>query len=98
MTMEFDEKGKFFTDIVPKIPIPATIQTLTHRVEGHVHVREGERIKDTLNKSDTFLAVTDAQVFDSAGEFRYHCDFLAINLHQVVWVNPAEELQGENDA
>ena len=34
MTIEYDEKGKIFTDIVSKVAIQATIQTTTHMMRG----------------------------------------------------------------
>ena len=49
MTIRYDDKGKYFTDVVTKDAIRADIQTLTHRVKGDVHVRIGERIKDELD-------------------------------------------------
>ncbi len=30
MTIEFDDNGKFFTDIISKTPMPVLIQTLSH--------------------------------------------------------------------
>ena len=43
MDIEFDEKGKFFTNVVTKISVPATIQTTGRLIRGEVHVRKGER-------------------------------------------------------
>ncbi len=51
MKIEFDEKGKYYTDIVSKDALPATIQTQTHRIRGNIYVREEERVKDALEKS-----------------------------------------------
>ena len=45
MTIEFDDNGKFFTDIISKNPIPVTIQTVTHRIHGNIHIREDRRLK-----------------------------------------------------
>ena len=90
MSIKFDEKGKFFTDVVSKLPVPATIQTVTHRVKGNIHVREDQRVKDTLEKVGQFLAVTEATVYSGQGKALHECAFLAINLDQVVWVLPEE--------
>ena len=38
MTIEFDDNGKFFTDIVSKAPVPVVIQTVTNRIHGNIHV------------------------------------------------------------
>ncbi len=38
MDIEFDKKGKFFTNVVTKISVPATIQTTSQRLpESHVY-------------------------------------------------------------
>ena len=48
MTIEYDEKGKRFTDIVTERPIYATVQTTKHLMRGNIHVRRDQRIKDEL--------------------------------------------------
>jgi hypothetical protein len=45
MTIEYDEKGKFYTDIVKICPYRLVIQTATHLVRGLVHVRQ-ERLEE----------------------------------------------------
>jgi hypothetical protein len=52
MSTHYDEKGKFFTDIISKKDVPVTIQTLHNSIEGIVHIRRGERLKDELNEVD----------------------------------------------
>lgn len=93
MNFQFDEKGKFFTDIVTKEPVSAMIQTITHTIEGNVFVRKGERLIDELGTCDQFLAVTDAVVRDHAGEMLYSSDFLTVNRDHVVWILPKEEMR-----
>jgi hypothetical protein len=46
MTTEYDEKGKFYTNVVSKVAVPSIIQTTTHLIRGFVHVRQGDRYKD----------------------------------------------------
>jgi hypothetical protein len=91
MTIEFDEKGKFFTDIVPKIPVHSVIQTINQLIRGKVHVRQGERLKDELDRNDLFLAVTDATVIGVDGQVLFQAPFLAVRRSQIVWVLPDEE-------
>jgi hypothetical protein len=91
MSIEFDEHGKYFTDIVTKVGIAAVIQTLTHRIEGVVHVRPDERIKDELDREKPFMAITNARVYDLRGELIYDCKFMTVNRSQVVWVIPHDE-------
>lgn len=88
MTFEYDEKGKIFTDIVSKISVPATIQTTTHLLHGHVHVRRDQRIKDELDATESFLAVTDVTVLGPDGQTLFQTPFLAVQRSHIIWVNP----------
>lgn len=91
MTIEFDEKGKFFTDIVPKVAVHAVLQTTNQLVRGKVHVRQGERLKDELDRDDLFLAVTDATIHASDGQVLFQAPFLAVRRSQIIWVLPDQE-------
>ncbi len=91
MSIEYDEKGKFFTDIISKIPVDAVVQTATQLVRGKVHVRQGERLKDELDRDELFLAMTDATVVGPNGEVQYNAPFLAVRRSQIIWVMPDEE-------
>jgi hypothetical protein len=93
MSIEFDDKGKFYTDIVSKVTIPATIQTTTHRISGLVHIRPYERVKDELDRDEPFLAVTSAIVFGQQGEILFQAEFLSVRREQIVWVIPEEGQQ-----
>jgi len=98
MSIHYDEKGKFFTDVVPKVAIPAVIQTLTHRVHGEIHIRRDERIADALNKGGKdFLVVTDASVYNVRGTILYHTDFIALHRSHIVWIIPQDELRAEDN-
>ena len=88
MTFEYDEKGKIFTDIVSKISVLATIQTTTHLLRGHLHVRRDQRIKDELDASESFLALTDVTVLGPDGQPLFQTPFLAVQRSHIVWVNP----------
>jgi hypothetical protein len=90
MTVEFDEKGKIFTEIVSKVAIPAIVQTTQHLIRGNVHVRRDERLKDELDRDEFFLAVTDASVIGTDGQTLYQTRFLAVRRAQIVWVMPAQ--------
>jgi hypothetical protein len=92
MTIHFDEKGKFFTNIISKEAVSTVIQTLTHRVRGKVYVRPEERLKDEVNQSEQFLAVTDAVIYDSSNTEVLKVRFLAINRDHIVWLAPEDEL------
>ncbi len=90
MAIEYDEKGKFFTDIISKVPVDAVVQTSNQQVRGKVHVRQGERLKDELDRDELFLAMTDATVLGPNGEVQYNAPFLAVRRSQIIWVMPDE--------
>ncbi len=98
MTIHFDDKGKIFTEIISKVAVLATIQTLTHLLHGFVYVRPGERIKDELAREQQFIAVTNATVFDAQGSALYRSKFLMINRDHIVWLIPDDEISSEPDA
>lgn len=97
MNIHFDEKGKIFTDIISKDVVPATIQTLTHIINGNVFVQQGERLIDELSACDQFLAVTDAVVLDHSGVILYAAGFLIVNRDHVVWILPKDEIKDDAD-
>ena len=94
MSIEYDEKGKIFTDIVSKIAIHATVQTTTHIMRGRIHVRKDQRIKDELDGNESFLALTDVSVLGSDGQTLFQAPFLALRRTHIIWVCP-EEKTGE---
>jgi hypothetical protein len=91
MTIEYDEKGKYYTDIVKKIPVPVVIQTITHLVRGLVHVRDGERLKNELERDETFLAVTSASVYGADDKALFTVPFMAVHRAHVVWIMPTDD-------
>ena len=90
MSIQYDEKGKIYTDLVRKVPVRAIVQTTVHQVHGNVHVREGERLKDELDRDELFLAMTEATIRDASGEIQFQAPFLAVRRAQIVWVFPDE--------
>ena len=98
MTIEYDEKGKIFTDIVSKIAVHATIQTTTHMMRGHIHVRRDQRVIDELDLNENFLALTDVSVLDADGQTLFQVPFLALRRTQIVWVIPEQNTGEENES
>lgn len=90
MTIEYDDKGKIFTDIVTKVAVPATIQTTTHLMRGKIHVRRDQRIKDELDSNESFLAITDVNVLGADGQVLFQAPFLAVHRSHIVWVLPEQ--------
>ncbi len=91
MTIEYDEKGKYYTDIISKMPVSSIIQTSSHLIRGVVHVRQGWRIKDELEGDEKFIAVTDASICGVDGTVLYQSAFLAVQKDQIVWMMPMEK-------
>lgn len=98
MSIEYDEKGKIFTDIVSKIAIYATIQTTTHRMRGRLHVRRDQRVKDELDREEGFLALTEVTVLDEGGNILFEAPFLAVRRDHIVWVTPEPKTGEEQDS
>jgi len=92
MVTEFDSKGKFFTNIISKRAEAVTIQTALHLITGALHVRQGERVLDELNREGAFVAVTGAQVHDLNGNLLVTSEFLAVNKQEIVWLIPDADL------
>lgn len=94
MTIEYDDKGKYFTEVVSKIAVPTLVQTTQHLIRGNVHVRRDERLKDELDRDELFLAMTDASILGTDGQILHQVRFLAVRRAQIVWVMPLEDEKG----
>lgn len=101
MDFQYDEKGKIFTEIIPKESVRVVVQTVTNRIVGYFHARSDNRLKDELNniRDEQFIAITDATVLDAQGDELYRSDFLALNRSHIVWLIPidAEEQEGAEE-
>lgn len=87
MSTHFDTDGKTFSHVVHTQGSAVVVQTESNIIRGTLHLRENERVRDALNTSEQFLAVTNAQVFDAKGEtVLYETSFLALNRHSIDWV------------
>ena len=91
MTIEYDEKGKIFTEIISKVPIQATIQTTTHLMRGRLHVRRDQRIKDELDIDENFIALTDVSVLGPDGQTLFQAPFMAVRRSHIIWVIPDQD-------
>lgn len=89
MTTRIDENGKLYTDVVPTVAVRATLQTVSHLIQGNLHLRSGMRLKDELDQPDLFLAVTEVEVVAPNGHVLFQTPFLAVSRAQLVWVMPA---------
>ncbi len=91
MTFEYDDKGKFFTDVIVKESLAVMIQTSAGLIRGDIYIREGVRLKDKLETEEVFIALTDAEVVAASGEVLFTKDFIAVHKEQIIWISPLEE-------
>jgi len=97
MTIDFDEKGKIFTNIIPKDIVYGWIQTTHHYIEGEIHIRRDTRLKDELDIDEQFLAVTNAKVFNIEHVLVFKTRFMAIRREQIIWVTTFDDVEeGKN--
>ncbi len=92
MLPSYDEKGKIFTQVISKKPVQVTIQTSHHLIHGKIHIRPNDRLKDELNQSEKFIAITDAAISNLQGTFLYRSKFLTLNIDHIIWMIPDDEL------
>ena len=92
MLTRIDEKGKKFTEIINKEPVNVLIKTTSCSIQGDIYLRPEERIKDSLNQGDQFIAVTDVVVtFTDSSCTDIQTPFLVVNKEEIVWLSPIEE-------
>lgn len=93
MTTQYDEKGKIFTEVISKRPVPVIIRTVDNIIHGTVYARPDIRLIDELNASrNRFAAVTDVTVLSLEKVALYQSSFLVISIDQIVWIIPQDEL------
>jgi hypothetical protein len=97
MHLEYDEKGKLFTEVIAKDKVRSHIQTETHHILGNVHVRRGERLSDELNQATVFLAITEADIYTPEGQLLYSTDFVAVNRKHIIWLMPIDSQAASQD-
>lgn len=97
MTFEYDSKGKIFTDVVTKVATYATIQTTTHQLRGRIHIRRDQRVKDELDREESFLALTDVVVYGADSKVLFEVPFLAVRREHIVWVIPEQASSHEKE-
>ena len=95
MSIEYDEKGKIFTDVVSKVAVYATVQTTTHMLRGRLHIRRDQRVKDELDREESFLALTEVSVLGADGNVLFNAPFLAVRRSHIVWVKPETPMDEE---
>jgi hypothetical protein len=95
MSIHYDAKGKFFTPVVTKDPIPVIVQTLLHRIEGVLYIKLDDRVTDAVNSEEKFIALTDVSIINTQGKNIVDTDFLLVNRDQILWMFPKDEKEPE---
>jgi len=96
MDFRVDAKGKYYTTHVSKQSVAVVARVQDSIVHGTVHLTPDNRLKDELNGDETFLAVTQAEVWEIGGERPlYTTDVLIVNKDQIVWIFPHEPVHPE---
>ena len=91
MGIEYDDKGKVFTNIVRKDAVYVRVQTATHQIQGEIYLSQDRRIKDQLELVEKFIAVTSAKVYDLNGQLAYEATFITLNRDQIIWLALEDE-------
>jgi hypothetical protein len=73
------------------------LQTPTHRIEGNIHIRPGERLKDEINQAEPFFAMTEAVIFDTVDREVLRTDFLIVYREQIIWLLPKDQITSGED-
>ena len=96
MDFRVDAKGKYYTTHVSKQSVDVTARVKDSIIQGTIHLAPDNRLKDELNGSETFLAVTNAQVWAVDGtQPLYSTPVLMINKDQIAWIFPHEQAETE---
>jgi hypothetical protein len=97
MDFRVDAKGKYYTTRVSKQSVAVVARVQDSIVQGTVHLAPDNRLKDELNGDETFLAVTQAEVWEIDGEHPlYTTEVLIVNKSQIIWIFPREPVQPES--
>jgi hypothetical protein len=77
---------------VQKRPVPVALQTAKQLIRGKFHVRGVMRVIEELAFEETFIAITDAEIFSYRGERLFKTGFVAVNRKEIVWMVPEEDI------
>jgi hypothetical protein len=65
-----------------------TILTGTYRIKGYIDLLPGARVTDYMNEAKGFIAVTDAEVWETGDRRVLTAAFLNISRDHIVVVTP----------
>jgi UDP-N-acetyl-D-mannosaminuronate dehydrogenase len=79
---EMSEEFKDKSDVI--------IFTKKHRIYGQIALVQGARLTDYIVDAKPFIAVTEAEIRDHAGDLIFKTQFLDINRDHIEFILPAE--------
>ena len=77
---------------IQKRPVPVALQTTKQLIRGKFHIRGVMRVIEELSFEDTFIAITDAEIFNYKGDRLFKTSFVAVNRKDIVWMTPEEDI------
>ncbi len=93
MVETLGERGKIFTDVVPKDPVKVILQTRKHIIKGTYYLRKDERLVDSINNHSGYFPLTDVQVLKSSDKTPlYKTKFMILNHTKIDWIMPVKEM------
>lgn len=78
--------------LINKRPVPVAIQTTKQLIRGTFHVRGVMRVIEELSFEETFVAITDAEIFNYKGDRLFNTRFVVVNRKDIVWMTPEEDI------
>jgi len=82
-------------NLIQKRPIPVTVQTTKQLIRGTFHVRGMMRVIEELTLEETFVAITDAEIFNYKGNRLFKTEFVAVNRKDIVWMTPEDDIMAK---
>jgi hypothetical protein len=65
-----------------------TILTGTYRIRGYIDLLPGARVTDFMNEAKGFIAVTDAELWETGERRLFNTPFLNVSREHVVVIMP----------
>jgi hypothetical protein len=65
-----------------------TILTGTYRIRGYIDLLPGARVTDFMNEAKGFIAVTDAELWETGERRLFNAPFLNVSREHVVVILP----------
>ena len=90
--MQQTNTGLPFADIVEKQPVAVIIHTIHNTVVGEIYLRPRRRLIDEINRTDRFIVVTNALIYDLSGKASLQTHFTAVNRDHIISVVPKDEI------